>query len=143
MKVLFLQDVVGVGKKGEIKNVADGYAQNFLLPRNFVTVYSDQIENLMKINNEKERRTEKKTSRLFEKISDIVIVRKVASHGGGELYGSIKDHDIVDLLAKEHGVFVSHSQIILEKPIKKVGTYLVPVKLSNTLQPVLKIKITS
>lgn len=143
MKVLFLQDVVGVGKKGEVKNVADGYAQNFLLPHKFVIAHSDQIENLMKIKKEKESRTEKKTSRLFEKISDIVIVKTVASHNGGELYGSIKDSDIVDFLSKEHGIFVSHSQIILEKPIKKIGTYLVPVKLSNTLQPVLKIKITT
>lgn len=142
MKVLFLKNVEGVGKEGEVRQVADGYAKNFLLPRGFVLEYSEQIKNFIDMRNIKKNKIVKKTSKLFDKIKETVLSIKVSVHGeSGELYGSIKEHCIVDSLAKNFQIFISENQIILEKPIKKIGTYFVPIKLSNSLQPTLKIKV--
>lgn len=140
MKVLFVKDVSGVGKIGDVKEVAIGYAKNFLFPNKYAFIYDENIENAMKLKKERESREEKKTSKLFEKIEDTVLTLKVSVHDGN-MYGSIHAQDIIDGLLKNYEISISKSQVQLEKPIKKLGTYFITIKLSNTLKPVLKIKL--
>ncbi len=142
MKVLFIKDVVGIGKMGEVKDVADGYAINFLFRNDYALVYNECIENSIKLKKEKEDRVEKKTSKLFEKIEDIVLTLKVSVHDGN-MYGSVHAQEIVEALAKLHDIVISKSQVLLDKPIKKLGTYFISIKLSNSLKPVLKLKLIS
>lgn len=142
MKVLFLKNVTGVAKEGEVKAVADGYAKNFLFPNKYALVYDSQLAELMKLKKEKEVRVEKKTSKLFEKIEDLILVFKVSVHGG-VMYGSIGAQDIVDVLWRDYNISITKSQVLLDKPVKKLGTYMVYIKLSNSLKPLLKIKIVS
>lgn len=140
MKVLFVKDVLGVGKLGEVKEVAEGYANNFLFPKKYALIYDINIENEIKLKKEKELRVEKKTSKLFEKIEDLILVFKVAVHDG-VMYGSIHIQDFLDNLFKNHDISLSKSQILLDKPIKKLGTYFISIKLSNSLKPVLKVRV--
>jgi large subunit ribosomal protein L9 len=142
MKVLFIKNVTGIGKNGEVKDVADGYAQNFLFPKQYALLYDEHMMKVINIKKERENRVEKKTSKLFEQVEDIVLVIKVTSHDG-VMYGSVTGQDIVDALAKDHAISISKSQVVIEKAIKKLGTYFIPLKLSNTLKPNLKIKIVS
>jgi large subunit ribosomal protein L9 len=142
MKVLFIKNVSGVGNNGQVKEVADGYAKNFLFPNKYALVYDEHMENVIKLKKEKESRVEKKTSKLFEKIEDLVLILKVSVHDG-TMYGSVNGQDIVDALLENYEISLSKSQILLEKPLKKLGTYFVTIKLSNTLKPVLKIKLMS
>jgi large subunit ribosomal protein L9 len=140
MKVLFVKTVSGIGNSGEVKEVADGYAKNFLFPNKYAFIYDEHMANVIKLKKEKELRVEKKTSKLFEKIEDLVLIIKVAVHDG-IMYGSVHSQEIIDALLKNHEISLSKSQILLEKPIKKLGTYFITIKLSNTLKPVLKIKL--
>ena len=142
MKVLFVKNVAGVGKIGEVKEVAIGYANNFLFPNEYALSYDSHMENVIKLKKAKELQVEKKTSKLFEKIEDLVLTLKVSVHNG-VMYGSITAQDIVDALSKFHEIAISKSQVLLEKPIKKLGTYFIIIKLSNALKPNLKVKLIS
>lgn len=140
MKVLFVKNVSGIGNNGEVKEVADGYAKNFLFPNKYALIYDEHMANVIKLKKEKEFRIEKKTSKLFEKIEDLILILKVSVHDGS-MYGSVSIQEIIDGLLENHEISLSKSQVLLEKPIKKLGTYFVNIKLSNTLRPVLKIKL--
>jgi large subunit ribosomal protein L9 len=142
MKVLFIKNVNGIGKVGEVKEVADGYANNFLFPNKYALIYDIHMENILKLKKEKENRVEKKTSKLCEQVEDMVLIIKVAVHNG-VMYGSVNAQEIIEGLEKDYGMSLSKPQIILEKSIKKLGTYFVALKLSNTLKPLLKVKIVA
>jgi large subunit ribosomal protein L9 len=143
MKVLLIQDVAGIGKKGDVKSVADGYAQNFLIPNKFALVYDDATKFLIEKNEKIQHKVEKQTSALSEKISSLVLEFPVQSHDDGVLYGSIKSQDIVKKIMAEHRIVLHPGQICLEKPLKKVGSYLLQVKLSNKLHAKLKLRLVA
>ena len=133
MKVVLLQDVKGKGKKDEIVNVSDGYARNYLFPRNLAAEADAKVLNDIK-NKEaaKARRIEleKQAAReTAEKLQSLLVKITIQSGADGKLYGSVGTKDIAEALAAQHGVEIDKRKIVLDSPIKAYGTYTVDVKL--------------
>lgn len=146
MKVFLLKDVARVGIAGEILKVADGYAQNFLLPNKLAVQVTAANEKFytgkIKLVEHRKEVIASVTSMLAEKIKATTLMLKKKTHDGGKLYASVAPSEVADLLS-EKGISVSKSQIQFEKSIKSAGNYDVIVKLSSRLQPVVKLKIVS
>jgi len=146
MKVYLLKDVPKIGLAGELLKVADGFGQNFLVPRKLAVEVTAQNEGFYKSREKTvEHRKEviaTKTSMLAEKISTIKLTIKRKLHDDGKLYGSIHAAEIAEMLA-EKGISISKSQVELDKAIKAKGSYEITIKLSSTLKPVITVNIIS
>jgi large subunit ribosomal protein L9 len=145
MKVYMLKDIERIGMAGDIINVSDGYATNFLFPKNYAKKASDKMEILHRkgegIKKQSKIVISTKTSMLAERIKNMNISIKEHIHNDGKLYGAVGSSEIVDLL-KGKGVSVSKKQIEFKKSIKAVGDYKVIIKLSSKLKPELNLKVT-
>ncbi len=146
MKIFLLESVNGIGKKGEIKEVAEGYARNFLLPRKMAMVVdtahaADVLGRYTQIQ-AKEETEKKRRSALSDRIEALKITFVMKSQSDKVLYGSVGPAEIVEKLSLE-GISISKNQVLLEKPIKKIGSFTVPIRLSSYFQPNLKLKIVS
>ncbi len=144
MKIYLLTDIERVGIAGEIINVANGYARNFIFPQKMgveVTPANEAFY-ISKAKSVEERKAviATKTSMLAEKISGLVLKISHKAHDDGKLYGAVSAAEIMELLAKAD-VTVAKNQIILDKSIKEVGLFEVTIKLSNKLQPKIKLKV--
>lgn len=144
IRVFLKKDVERLGFAGEIVKVSEGYATNFLIPKKLGVVVTPANESgfkkkLKDVENRKEA-IQTKTSMLAEKIKGLKLKITTKVHDDNKLYGSINPSEIVDLLAKE-GVSVTKSQIKFDKSIKTTGWFDITVKLSNNLQPNLKLKV--
>lgn len=146
MKVIFLKDVKGTAKKGEMKEVSDGYARNFLFPKGIAKEANtgninelNQQEKAREINAQRE---EDAAVALKEQIKDVALTIFAKAGEGGRLFGAITSKDIADQLKKQTGVTVDKRKVVLEEPIKALGTTQVEVKLhpkvSVTLQTHIK-----
>src|SRR3989304_10028490 len=146
MKIFLLQDVEKVGITGEILKVANGYADNYLLPKKLAIKITAANEAFYASRAKKgEKRKEviaSKTSMLAQKIQSMTITLKRKMHDDAKLYGSVNESEVVDLLA-EQGVSISKSQVIFDKSIKSKGVHPVTIKLSSSLQPKITLKIVS
>lgn len=144
MKVFLLKDVEKIGMRGEILDVSDGYASNFLLPKKLALVVTPANEHQFKqrvIQLDKRKEiVETKTSMLAERIKALKITMKRKIHDNGKLYGSIATSEIADLLT-EQGISIAKNQILLDKSIKETGSYEVTVKLTSRLQPAFTLKV--
>jgi len=133
MKVILLQDVKGQGKKDQIINVSDGYAANFLFPRKLAK--PADAGSLNEIKNKKAaeehriavERAEAKA--IAEKLEGIMVVIHAAGGADNRLYGSITSKDIVEALAKDHGITIDKRKILSDEPIRTFGGYTREVKL--------------
>ncbi len=143
MKVILRTDVKGVGKKGDLKNVADGYALNALLPKQLAIVATKEaIADLKRI---EQKRTEREAAEIVslkkqaEKITTLTItlVRKAEK---GRLFGAIHEGDIAEALAKEN-ISVEKKQISIEKQIREVGDHTVRINLGRGVQASLSVTI--
>jgi large subunit ribosomal protein L9 len=147
VRVFLLKDVEKVGMAGEIIKAAEGYARNFLIPRKMGVEVTKQNEasfvNRLKTVEKRKEVVESKTSMLAEKIKNVQLTLKRKIHDNDQLYGSISAKEIVDELTKEHGITIANSQVVMAKAIKTKGQHTVTIKLSNSLQPILKIKIVA
>ena len=145
MKVILLKDVEKLGKKGELKNVADGYARNFLIP-NKMAVLATKSE-LIKLGEEKRIETEKAEEelKLYQGIAsqidglELEIPAKVIEEG--KLFGAITTAKIVEVL-KQKNFEIKKDQIKLEKPIKEIGEYEATVGFPHNLESKIKIIVT-
>lgn len=144
MKVFLLKNVEKVGIAGEIINVSEGYAQNFLFPRKLAMKVTDGnmafFEKRAKTVEQRKEVIETETSMLSERIKDLVITLKKKIHDDNRLYAAINPSDIVEALATEN-VKISKSQVLFDKSIKSVGNHVVTIKLSSKLQPQLTVKV--
>ena len=133
MKVIFLTDVKGQGKKNQVLEVSDGYAKNFLIPRKLAKPADAQSLNDVKVKAEAmEYRiaTERKEAQaLAAKLKEIVVVIKAPGGSDSRLYGSITSKDISDALKASHNIDIDKRKISLADPIKAYGTYQADVKL--------------
>lgn len=132
MKVLLLQDVKGQGKKGEIVDVSDGYANNFLLKKGLASVATADTLNSVAIH-EKAVERQKEEARLealrqANKLKGSVIHITAAKGSTGKMFGSITNKEIADVLVAQ-GYNVDKRQIVLKQPIKECGTYILNVKM--------------
>ncbi len=146
MKVILLQDVKNVGKKGQIINAKDGYARNFLFPKNLAIEATDvnlkNLDNAKKKKEEKEKEILEEAKVLEEELMQKTIVIKTKSGENGKLFGSITTKEISDLLEKEHGISIDKKKYDLEEPIKSLGEYYVKIKLHPMVNAKLKVIVT-
>lgn len=145
MKVIFLEDVKGKGKKGEIKEVPVGYAQNFLL-KNKLAVEATP-GNLSKLKGQ-QKRAEKNAAEelaeakeLKEKIEKITVEMKAKSGEGGRLFGSITTKQIADALKKKEGITVDRRRMELPDAIRALGYTNIPVKIHQEVTATLKVHV--
>jgi len=137
MKVILLRDVNKLGKMGDVKEVALGYARNFLIPRGLAKLATPeaatQIEEMKKVEERKAELELKKFQELAEKLEGVEVVIKAKVGEGGKLYGSVTEEQI-DQKLKEMGFEIKKEQIKLEKPIKDAGGHEVVVQLNHGLE---------
>ena len=133
MKILLIKDVKGLGKAGEIKNAKDGYARNYLIPKGFAKLATDEV--IKQWQEEQKKKEEKlkteldKLNKLKEKIQNTKIIIKHKLGANGHLYGAITNKEVAEHL-KEKGIEIDKKQIDI-KQIKAVGEYSVDVKLGH------------
>ncbi|MDD4568665.1 MAG: 50S ribosomal protein L9 [Tepidanaerobacteraceae bacterium] len=145
MKVILLEDVKKLGKKGDLVNVADGYARNYLLPRNLVEeATSGSIKQLKQektaLENKKQRQKEE-AQQIAGKISKTSVTLNVKSGDQGKLFGSVTSKDISEALKKQHKIDIDRRKIELSEPIKSLGNYEVSIKLAPEVEAKLTVKI--
>lgn len=133
MKVILLKDVKGTGKAGEVKEVSDGFARNFLIPKGAAKAADAGALNDLK-NKEAARlhkiEVDKAEARELAAKLESILIKIEASHGAdGRLYGSITSQHVADELKKASGIDVDKRKIVLDTPIKAYGKYEIPVKL--------------
>ncbi|MCK8060881.1 MULTISPECIES: 50S ribosomal protein L9 [unclassified Fusibacter] len=146
MKVILLKDVKGTGKKGEVKEVNDGHARNFLIPRKLAKPATDaSVKELshQKASHEKKMQEELEAAKeLAKRIDAITLTISSKSGEGGKLFGSITSKDIAELLNKEHGLDIDKRKIQLTGAIKTLGTQKIDIKVypqvSGTITVVIK-----
>ena len=145
MKVILLQDVKKLGKKGEVADVADGYARNFLIPRGLAEEANrgsiKQLKQEQKALERKRERELEEAKELAQKLSGISLTLSVKAGDQGKLFGSITNKDIYDALVKQYKVEVDRRRIELEDPIRALGDYQVPVRLAPEVEATLSIKV--
>lgn len=145
MKVLLLQDVKGLGKKGDICEVKDGYGRNFLIGKGLADFATNEVINRYKAAQKRAAELAAEEKSLMEmtakKISEIVvkIVQKVGANGS--LYGAITKEDIAESLTKEHRLEIDKKTIELKTPIKSTGIYEVEIKLGHGIHATLKVDV--
>jgi large subunit ribosomal protein L9 len=143
VRVFLKKDVEKIGIAGEIIEVKEGFAFNYIIPQGLGVVVDKNNQKFFKTREKTvEHRKEviaTQTSMLAQKISSLDLVIKRKMHDDGKLYGAVNSGDIADVLA-EKGVSVSKNQVVINKSIKSKGSYEVIIKLSSRLQP--KIKVT-
>ncbi len=132
-----------LGKGGEVIEVKDGYARNFLLPKGWA--YSATISNIKLLEVEKKRKREKEerekeaTRRLAEKIGKISCTIAARVGEAERLFGSVTKEEIITALFQEHGIKLKKQSILLPEPIKRLGVYKVPLKLAPGIESELKV----
>jgi len=146
VRVFLKKDIPSVGKAGQIKNVADGYAVNFLVPRKLAVVVTahNEAELQKRFENIKSKEvvSNVKSSQLADRIADAEVVIKRKVHDDGKLYGAISQQEVVDAL-KQLGIVVAKNQVLFDKSIKSKGLFSATIKLSSSLQPSLSIKVVA
>ena len=145
MKVILLQDVKGKGKKGQMLEVSDGYARNFMLPKKLAIEATADAINTMKMNDKatQERIAREKAEALAvsKQLREMTLV--VTAKGGcaGRLFGSVTNQEIADALKAKSGITLDKRKIVIADPIKSVGTYTVTCKLGYEINAPLTVKI--
>jgi len=146
MKVIFLQDVKGKGKKGEIKNVADGYAHNFLFKKNLAIEATPANLKALEAQKKKEAELAKQelenAKKLKEVLENTTVELKAKAGEGGRLFGSVTSKQIAEELNKTHKIKLDKRKIELEDAIRSLGYTNVPVKLHPEVTAVLKVHVT-
>ena len=145
MKVILLQDVKGKGKKGQMIEVSDGYARNFMLPRKIAIEATADAVNTMRMNDKatQERIAREKAEAMdtAKKLRELTVVVKAKGGGAGRLFGSITNQEIADSLKDQTGIALDKRKITIAEPIKNVGTYTVTCKLGYEITAPLTVKI--
>lgn len=139
MKVLLIQDVYNLGHAGDVKNVADGYGRNFLLPRGMAILATvaalKRAERLKVTATDKRAREKSDVDALASVIGGSVFTFNVRAGEKGKLFGSITATQIADAISKKLGSEFDKRKVALREPIREVGTYTVPVRLSADSSP--------
>ncbi|CAM3941209.1 50S ribosomal protein L9 [Mesobacillus zeae] len=145
MRVIFLKDVKGKGKKGEVKNVADGYAQNFLLKQGLASEATNSAMSSLQAQKKKEEKLAEEelqqAKALKEKIENLTVELSAKSGEGGRLFGSITSKQIAEELQKKHGIKLDKRKIELEDAIRSLGVTKVPVKLHTEVTAIMNVHV--
>ncbi len=144
MKVILLQDVKGKGKKGQMLEVSDGYARNFMLPKKLAIEATPDAINTMRMNDKatQERIAKEKAAALAlsKQLREMTLTVMAKGGGAGRLFGSVTNQEIAAALEKQ-GITLDKRKIVISDPIKAVGTYTVNCKLGYEITAPLTVKI--
>ena len=145
MRVAFLKDVPNVAKSGEIKEVADGYARNFLIPKKLAALVNpkmtNQLETELRAENKKQSQITEKLSNMAEQLDNKEITLKAKVGAKDRLYGSITSADIANELARTSGLDIDKRKIELPEPIRELGSFDVTVRLAKDIVPKIRVNV--
>ena len=145
MKVILMQDVKGKGKKGQMIEVSDGYARNYMLPRKIAVEATADAVNTMRMNDkaaaEKAAKERAEAVEVSKQLREMTLVVKAKGGGAGRLFGSVTNQEIADALKAKTGITLDKRKIVIADPIKNVGTYTVTCKLGYEISAPLTVKI--
>lgn len=145
MKVILLTDIKGVGKKDQIINASDGYARNFLLPKN-MAVPAD-AENMSKLKARENSRQYKKdqdkenAKKIAEQLSKVIIKVKVKVGENGKIFGGVSSKEIAEILKKDHNIEIDKKKVELKEAIKVLGITNVKIKLYEGIYGTVKVDL--
>ncbi|OPY58700.1 MAG: 50S ribosomal protein L9 [Pelotomaculum sp. PtaU1.Bin035] len=138
MKVILLKDVPGQGKRGDVINVAEGYARNYLLPRGLAGEASQgrlkELADRRRATAVKEQKIEQSARELAARLNNLTVVVRTKTGEGGRLFGSVNNKDVADALAVQHKITLDKKKLIVKEPIKQLGSYPVTAKLHPVVQ---------
>lgn len=145
MKVILQQDVKGQGKKGELKEVSDGYARNFLFPKKLAVEATADNINTMKLQEKAKQAQiakEKAEAREnAEKLKECTVKISAKAGSNGKLFGAVTSKEISDALAAQYNIEIEKNKIVQAEPIKTYGSFEVKVKLGHEISAVLKVMV--
>jgi len=145
MKVILTQDVKGKGKKGQMIEVSDGYARNYMLPRKLAVEATADAVNTMRMNDkaaaEKAAKERAAALEVSKKLREMTLTVTAKGGGAGRLFGSVTNQEIADALQAKTGINLDKRKIVISDPIKNVGTYTVQCKLGYEITAPLTVKI--
>ena len=145
MKVILKQDIKGVGKKNEVINASDGYARNFLFPKNLAVEAT--AENMQKLNSQNQAKQYRKdvekeqAQEIAKKLENITVQIKVQAGENGKIFGSVSSKEISENLEKKHKITIDKKKIELKEPIKTLGVRTVDAKLFEGVTGRIKINV--
>lgn len=145
MKVILLQDVEGLGKAGDLKEVANGYARNYLVPRRLAAgATPGLVANRSQRIAAEQRRLEKlaeQNRQQATRLNDVTLTFRARVGSQGRLYGSITSQDIASALREAENITIDRRMIVLPEPIRSAGTFSVPVKVATNLEPKITVSV--
>jgi len=142
MQVILTQKVQGLGDRGDVVRVKDGYARNFLLPKKLAVPSTEAQRRVLgeenRLHEIRDRKLKQSVEVIAEKMKGLSCTLVVQAGEEDKLYGSVTSHDIAKAVS-DQGFQVDHRQVILEEPIKKLGVYTVPVRLHREVEVAIKV----
>ena len=145
MKVILLTDVKGKGKKGQMIEVSDGYARNYMLPRKLTQEATADAVNTMRMNDkataERQARERAEAVAISKQLRELTLIVKAKGGGAGRLFGAVTTTEIADALKKNAGITIDKRKLVLDENIKNVGTYTVKAKLGYEIVGQFTVKI--
>lgn len=145
MKVILQQDIKGKGKRGQMIEVSDGYARNYMLPRKMAIEATANNINTMQMNDraaqEKRQREREEAFAISARMKEMTVTVYAKGGGAGRLFGSVTTQEIADALKQEHGIELDKRKIVLDEAIKTTGSYTVKCKLGYEIVGELKVNI--
>jgi large subunit ribosomal protein L9 len=145
MKVILLKDVPGQGKQGAVINVAEGYARNYLLPRNLASEASQgkikEFAERQQANALKEEKIKEQAQELAARLENITVVVQTKAGEGGKLFGSVNNKDVCDAMVLQHHIQLDKKKVVLKEPVKQLGEYSVVAKLHPDVHVEIKVKV--
>lgn len=145
MKVLLKHDVTKLGKAGVVKNVADGYGRNYLIPQGMAVLATPgalkQAETLSKVEQKRQALLASEAFSLAEQLAQISLSFKVRAGEAGKLYGSVTSQQIVDEVKRVAGLDVDKRKLELREPIRALGAHKVAVRLASALAPEITVNV--
>jgi large subunit ribosomal protein L9 len=145
MKVILQQEVKKVGKKGEILEVSEGYARNFLLPKGLAIEATSTNINLLQQQKDSDIRKQQKlleeAKALGEKIKSATVTIRAKTGEGGRMFGSVTGKDVADALVQQHKIDIDKRKLELKEAIKSLGGYTVPIKVHPEVTVELKVMV--
>lgn len=146
MKIILLEDIRSLGKKGDVVKVSDGYARNALLPQKKAVEANAKNMNDLKLKKKHDARVEKEeleaAQKLAEDLKDKKVVVSVKTGEGGRTFGSVSTKEIAQAAKDQLNVVLDKKKMTLEEPIRALGTYMVPIKLHAQVTAQLKVQVT-
>ena len=146
MKVILTQDVKSQGKKGQLVEVSDGYARNFLLPKKLAVIATAENLNTMKLQ-EKARKAQEAAEKAeaeatAKKLKDMTVKIATKAGAGGRLFGAVTAKEVSEALSAQYGVNIAKTKLVLDEPIKACGGYQIKAKLGYEVVGTVSVMVT-